>query len=44
MQGRVIGTADAWIAATALLNNVPLVSHNRRDFEKVTGLKLISEA
>ena len=25
IQGRVIGTADAWIAATALLNNVPLV-------------------
>jgi tRNA(fMet)-specific endonuclease VapC len=42
--GRVISTADAWIAATALLNNIPLVSHNRRDFEKVAGLNLISEA
>lgn len=43
-QGRIIGTADAWIAATALLNNVSLVSHNRRDFENVIGLSLISEA
>ncbi len=42
--GRVISTADAWIAATALLNNIPLVSHNRRDFEKIAGLNLISEA
>jgi predicted nucleic acid-binding protein len=43
-QGRITSTADAWIAATAILNNVPLVSHNRRDFEKVEGLSLISEA
>jgi predicted nucleic acid-binding protein len=42
--GRVINTADAWVAATALLNNIPLVSHNRRHFENVEGLDLISEA
>jgi tRNA(fMet)-specific endonuclease VapC len=43
-QGRTIRTADAWIAATAILNDVPLISHNRRDFENVAGLSLISEA
>ena len=43
-KGRIISTADAWIAATAILNNVPLISHNRRDFEEVDRLSLISEA
>jgi tRNA(fMet)-specific endonuclease VapC len=42
-KGRIISTADAWVAATALINNVPLVSHNRRHFEAVDGLILISE-
>jgi len=28
----------------ALLNDVPLISHNRRHFAGVPGLKLISEA
>ncbi len=42
--GRVVSTADAWIAATALLSNLPLVSHNRKHFEHVSGLSLISEA
>lgn len=42
--GYHIETADAWIAATALLYNVPLVSHNRTDFSHVPDLQLISEA
>lgn len=42
-KGRTINTADAWIAATAVLNNIPLVSHNRRDFEMVDRLTLVSE-
>jgi predicted nucleic acid-binding protein len=37
-------TADAWIAATALLYEVPLITHNRRDYEGVAGLVLISES
>jgi tRNA(fMet)-specific endonuclease VapC len=42
-QGRIISTQDAWIAATAILNRVPLVTHNRRHFENVPGLQMISE-
>lgn len=35
--------ADAWIAATALFFNVPLVTHNADDFQSVNGLVIISE-
>jgi tRNA(fMet)-specific endonuclease VapC len=40
--GRRIECADAWIAATALLYDVPLVTHNRSDYLGVPGLTLIS--
>jgi predicted nucleic acid-binding protein len=40
--GRRIESADAWIAATALLHVSPLVTHNRNDYLGVTGLTLIS--
>jgi tRNA(fMet)-specific endonuclease VapC len=42
--GRRIECADAWIAATALLYSVPLVTHNRNDYLGVPGLALISHA
>lgn len=42
--GKPIETADAWVAAAALILNVPLVTHNRTHFEGVTGLTIISEA
>jgi predicted nucleic acid-binding protein len=42
--GRPIGVADAWIAATALHFNVPLVTHNAADFAGVNGLIVITEA
>ncbi len=35
--------ADAWVAAVALIFDVPLVMHNRKHFENVEGLKIISE-
>jgi predicted nucleic acid-binding protein len=41
---RRIECADAWIAATALLYAVPLVTHNRNDYLGVPGLTLISHA
>lgn len=41
--GKPIETADAWVAATALFLNVPLVTHNRTHFEGVTRLTIISE-
>jgi len=40
--GRRIECADAWIAATAMLYGVPLVTHNRSDYPGVSGLTLIS--
>ena len=38
--GRPLATADAWIAATALLLGCPLASHDR-DFSAVAGLTII---
>jgi tRNA(fMet)-specific endonuclease VapC len=42
--GRPITAADAWIAATALHLNVPLIIHNRKHFIGVDGLTVVSEA
>ncbi len=42
--GRPIGTADAWIAATALLYGSPLVTHNHIHYVGVAGLTIISES
>lgn len=39
--GRPIDTADAWIAATALLHGIPLVTHNPSDYLGVDGLILV---
>ncbi len=41
--GRKISVPDAWIAATAISHQVPLVTHNRKDYAAVNGLTLISE-
>lgn len=38
--GRALTTADAWIAATALLLDCPLASHDR-DFGGISALRLI---
>jgi tRNA(fMet)-specific endonuclease VapC len=43
-RGRRIEVADAWIAATALLHDIPLITHNPGDFAGVDGLTLITEA
>ena len=42
--GRRIECADAWVAATALLYGVPLVTHNRAHYLGASGLSLISHA
>lgn len=42
--GRPIAAGDAWVAATALLRGVPLVTHNRADFAAVADLTVISES
>jgi len=41
-RGHRIECADAWIAATALLYDLILVTHNRGDYRGVPGLRLIS--
>jgi tRNA(fMet)-specific endonuclease VapC len=42
-QGHPISVSDAWIAATALVQDVPLVPHNPDDFKNVPGLSIITE-
>ena len=37
--GRRMETADAWIAATALLYDAPLLTHNKADYLGVPGLR-----
>jgi len=41
-KGRPIETADAWIAASALHYQVPLITNNRDDCSSVEGLALLS--
>lgn len=40
--GRPISPQDAWIAATALRHNLPLVTHNLKDFRDIPNLQLIT--
>lgn len=41
--GREIKAGDAWIAATALWADAPLLTHNHRDFTDISGLIVITE-
>ena len=41
-KGRPIQTADAWIAASALYYQVPLITNNRGDYTVVDGLVMLS--
>jgi tRNA(fMet)-specific endonuclease VapC len=41
--GLPISPQDAWVAATALRYNLPLVTHNPDDFHHITGLMVITE-
>jgi tRNA(fMet)-specific endonuclease VapC len=38
--GRPIGPNDLLIAATALAHNLTLVTHDLREFSRITGLKV----
>jgi predicted nucleic acid-binding protein len=40
--GRAPSPQDAWIAATALALDAPLATNNRRDFEHVRKLRMLS--
>ncbi len=41
-QKKKMGLADAIIAATALVNNVSLVTRNEEDFKRVPGLRVVN--
>jgi tRNA(fMet)-specific endonuclease VapC len=43
-KGEMIGAHDLWIAATALAHGFGVVTINRRDFERVRGLRVIGPA
>ncbi len=43
-KGLVLDLADAWIAATALTLEIPLVTHNKKHFEFLEGMVIISES
>lgn len=42
--GRSVADNDLWIAACAVRHSIPLISHNRKHFEDIPELVLISEA
>ncbi len=41
--GRPVPDNDLWIAATAIRHSIPLISHNRKHYDEIPGLVLISE-
>jgi predicted nucleic acid-binding protein len=38
--GQTIAPQDAWIAATALRHNLPLVTHNAGDFQGIASIEV----
>ena len=43
-KGNNVNDNDLWIAACAIRHSVPLITNNRRHFEVIPGLQVISEA
>jgi tRNA(fMet)-specific endonuclease VapC len=44
VKGSPIAPGDAWIAAAGIRHGLPIVTHNRKHFERISGLRVISEA
>jgi len=42
-KNKLIDTPDIMIAGTAIQNNMPLATLNRKHFERISGLKVITE-
>jgi len=40
VQERLIGPNDLMIAATAIANDIVLVTHNQKEFSRIAGLRL----
>ena len=43
-RGQIIGAHDLWIAATALAHGLGVVTHDRADFDRVSGLRVLVPA
>ena len=43
-KGRQMSSADAWIAATALVLSAPLVTNNPKDYRYLDRLQIVSAA
>lgn len=41
-RGKVVGAHDLWIAATALAHGFGVVTCDRRDFDRVSGLRVLA--
>ena len=39
--GKIIGSNDLWIAATALVHQIPVVTNNTGEFSRVKGLPVV---
>ena len=39
--GKPIAAQDAWVAATALRHDIPLITHNRKDFADIPNLRCL---
>jgi tRNA(fMet)-specific endonuclease VapC len=44
IKGRPVAPGDAWVAAVATRHGLPLVTHNRKHFDGLPGLTVISDA
>jgi len=44
IKGKPISGDDAWIAATAIRHDLPLITHNPTHFEHIPHLRVISES
>ncbi len=40
--GRVVATNDLWIATSAIRHSIPLLTHNRKHFDGIPRLKIVS--
>lgn len=40
--GQIISPQDAWIAASAIRHNLPLVTNNAKDFQNITKLQVFT--
>lgn len=41
-RGETLGAHDLWIAATALAHGFGIVTFNRRDFDRIRGLRVLA--